>query len=116
MKRKPGSKPTGVFPQKLGDFGVLVHGGWPKRRALLWNLFSALTFPLGGLIAWIASQSFGVSGLVLFGAGSFIYIAASDLIPEIKAQERLSRAILHFMFFAIGLGLMFALAYCFQRS
>ncbi len=48
--------------------------------------------------------------------GQFIYIAASDLIPEIKAQERLSRAILHFMFFAIGLGLMFALAYCFQRS
>ncbi|HOD75737.1 MAG TPA: ZIP family metal transporter [Syntrophorhabdaceae bacterium] len=104
------------IPQELGDFGVLVHGGWPKRRALLWNLFSALSFPLGGLIAWIASRSFNVSGLVLFGAGSFIYIAASDLIPEIKAQESLPRAILHFLFFAVGLAMMFALAYCFQRN
>lgn len=102
-------------PQELGDFGVLVHGGWPRRRALLWNMFSALTFPLGALIAYVASRSFDVSGLVLFGAGSFIYIAASDLIPEIKAQENLARAGLHFMSFFIGLILMFALAYCFQR-
>lgn len=103
-------------PQELGDFGVLVHGGWPRRRALMWNLFSALTFPLGSLIAYIASRNFDVSGLVLFGAGSFIYIAASDLIPEIKAQASLPKAIMHFMFFVLGLALMLALAYYFRRN
>lgn len=103
-------------PQELGDFGVLVHGGWPRRRALMWNLFSALTFPVGAMIAYIASRNFNVSGLVLFGAGSFIYIAASDLIPEIKAHESLPKAVLHFMFFILGLTLMFALAYYFQLN
>jgi zinc and cadmium transporter len=101
-------------PQELGDFGVLVHGGWPQRRALFWNLVSALTFPLGGVLAWVAAQSFDVAGLVLFGAGNFIYIAASDLIPEIKRHETLRGTTLHFVVFTAGLLLMFGLAYWFE--
>ncbi|MCX2782377.1 ZIP family metal transporter [Microbulbifer thermotolerans] len=98
------------IPQELGDFGVLVHGGWSQRRALIWNFLSALTFPLGALIAYGISQSFDVTGLVLFGAGNFIYIAASDLIPEIKQQASLHAVSLHFGFFITGLGLMLILA------
>jgi zinc and cadmium transporter len=101
-------------PQELGDFGVLVHGGWPRRRALLWNFISALTFPIGALLAWLAALRFEIAGLVLFGAGNFIYIAASDLIPEIKSQARWPAAAVHFGFFAAGLGLMFMLAMAFQ--
>jgi zinc and cadmium transporter len=102
-------------PQELGDFGILVHGGWPRRRALLWNLLSALTFPLGAVLAYLAAQRFHVAGLVLFGAGNFIYVAASDLIPEIKAEAGVGKAALHFACFALGLGLMFAVAYSFHR-
>lgn len=101
-------------PQELGDFGVLVHGGWPRGRALLWNFLSALTFPFGAVLAYFVSQRFEVAGLVLFGAGSFIYIAASDLVPEIKANPSLLRAAVHFGCFALGLSLMLALAYCFR--
>lgn len=93
-------------PQELGDFGVLVHGGWPRRTALLWNFVSALTFPAGAICAWALSSSFEVAWLALFGAGNFIYIAASDLIPEIKAQNRWQSALLHFCAFALGLVLM----------
>lgn len=93
-------------PQELGDFGVLVHGGWSRRRALLWNLVSALTFPLGGLLAWALSQDADVAWLVMFGAGNFIYIAASDLIPEIKACNRWPQAAVHFASFAIGVSAM----------
>lgn len=100
-------------PQELGDFGVLVHGGWPWRSALFWNVVSALTFPVGGVLAYFASRRFDVAGLVLFGAGNFIYIAASDLIPEIKGQTSLRAALLNFILLVVGLALMFVLAYWF---
>jgi zinc and cadmium transporter len=102
-------------PQELGDFGVLVHGGWARRRALLWNFISALTFPVGALLAYLAAMRFEVAGLVMFGAGNFIYIAASDLIPEIKSQANLRAALSHFTCFVAGLLLMFNLAYWFHR-
>lgn len=98
------------IPQELGDFGVLVHGGWSRRRALLLNLLSALTFPLGALIAYLVSRQFEVAWLMMFGAGNFIYIAASDLIPEIKQQAALAEVAVHFCFFAAGLLLMLMLA------
>jgi len=98
------------IPQELGDFGVLVHAGWSRRRALSWNVVSALTFPLGALIAYAAAWRFDLRGLVLFGAGNFIYIAASDLIPEIKQHTRLGASVLHFGVFVVGASLMFALA------
>jgi len=97
-------------PQELGDFGVLVHGGWSRRHALLWNLLSGLTFPAGAVLAYFASRTIDVSGLVLLGAGNFVYIAASDLIPEIKAQTRIGRAVLHFGCFACGVLLMAVIA------
>lgn len=97
-------------PQELGDFGVLVHGGWSPRRALAWNLVSALTFPVGALLAWLLAHHLDVAGLVLFAAGNFVYIAASDLIPEIKRHASLRAAALHFAAFAAGLLLMALLA------
>lgn len=98
-------------PQELGDFGILVHGGFPRRRALLLNLVSALTFPAGALIAYAVSRHFEVAWLVLFGAGNFIYIAASDLVPEIKLLTSFRAAVTHFSFFVLGLVLTLAIAY-----
>jgi zinc and cadmium transporter len=103
-------------PQEIGDFGVLVHGGWPRRKALVWNTLSAMTFPAGAVLAYAASWRFEISGLVLFGAGSFIYVAASDLIPEIKSRGAKPGAMVaHFGFFVAGLVLMFLLAWWFER-
>jgi len=93
-------------PQELGDFGVLVHGGWPKRQALFYNLLSALTFLLGGIIAYLASFRLDVSYLVPFAAGNFLYIGAADLIPEIKAHADLRANIIHFVAFIAGAALM----------
>lgn len=76
------------IPQELGDFGILVHGGWRPRSALLFNLASALTFLLGGLVAYAMSDSFNVAFLVPFAAGNFVYIAAADLIPHITATGK----------------------------
>lgn len=102
-------------PQELGDFGILVHGGWDRRRALTWNFLSGLTFLLGALMAFALSIRFEVAGLILFGAGNFIYIGASDLVPEIKAQPDIGRAVLHFSCFAAGILCMLYLAYKFHH-
>jgi len=93
-------------PQELGDFGVLVHGGWPRRQALFYNALSALTFLLGGIIAYIVSFRLDVSFLVPFAAGNFLYIGASDLIPEIKGHCDIRANIAHFAAFCVGAAFM----------
>ena len=103
-------------PQELGDFGILVHGGFPRRKALYYNLASALTFPVGAVLAYLVSQRLEVSGLVLFGAGNFIYIAASDLVPEIKSHQKLREAAMHFGLFVLGLAVTLFLVYATGES
>jgi len=90
-------------PQELGDFGVLVHGGWSRKKALFWNFLSALTFLLGGVLTYMLSFSDWIYYLIPFAAGNFIYIGASDLIPEVNKHESFSRNILHFCCFCIGI-------------
>lgn len=75
-------------PQELGDFGVLVHSGWRRQSALAWNLASALTFLLGALLAYAVAEHVEVGYLLPFAAGNFVYIAAADLLPEIKIENR----------------------------
>jgi len=97
------------IPQELGDFAVLIHGGWRPASALLVNGISALAFLAGGMVAWGSSRYFDVSFLVPFAAGNFIYIAAADLIPEVKSQTTLAHSVLHFASFLTGLALLFAM-------
>jgi len=92
------------IPQELGDFAILVHGGWRPRRALLYNFLSALTFLAGGLAAYASSAHIDVTFLLPFAAGNFIYIAAADLIPEVKHHASVARSALHFACFLAGLG------------
>ena len=95
-------------PQEVGEFGAIVHAGYSPRRALLYNFISALTFPLGGVLAYAAGQTMDVSFLVALGAGNFIYIAAADLLPEVKRAERLRDSATRFAFFALGVALLYA--------
>jgi zinc and cadmium transporter len=93
-------------PQELGDFGILVHSGWGPSRALFFNVVSALTFPLGALIAYAAAGTLEVSYLVPFAAGNFVYIGATDLIPQITASEDWRDKLIHTVALALGLGLL----------
>jgi zinc and cadmium transporter len=98
-------------PQELGDFAVLVHGGWSKKRALLWNFLSSLTFLVGSLLVFAVSRRFDVSFLVPLAAGNFLYIAASDLVPEVNKAHTIGGGLLHFAAFILGLGLLLLLAH-----
>jgi zinc and cadmium transporter len=99
------------IPQELGDFGILVYSGFRSARALFLNYVSAATVILGGIAGYyLSSMLEEVSFLLLpFAAGNFIYIAASDLIPEIKHGENMERNLLHFFVFIIGILLMLGL-------
>lgn len=101
------------IPQEIWDFGVLVHGGFSKKKALLMNFLTALTAVLGVLIAFIIGHSVEgmVSVLIPFAAWTFIYIAGSDLIPELHKENKLSQTLPQILFFLIGLWLMASLLF-----
>lgn len=96
-------------PQELGDFGILVHGGWRKSRALLFNALSALTFLVGALVAYAASARVDITFLVPFAAGNFLYIGAVDLVPEIKTGCADKTPFVQTLAIIAGLGLLLAL-------
>jgi zinc and cadmium transporter len=95
------------IPQELGDFGIFIHSGWSVKKALLINFISSLTFLIGGLAIYFASSEINISYLLPFAAGTFIYIAAVDLIPEIKSNGELKAKFSYFAFFIIGLLIMY---------
>lgn len=99
-------------PQELGDFGVLIHGGWEKKRALIFNLLSGLTFLVGGLVAYGLSFKVDIAWLIPFAAGNFIYIGASDLIPEVNkhGSSSIKDNTVHLASFLTGLALLLVAA------
>jgi zinc and cadmium transporter len=96
------------IPQELGDFGVLIYGGFSRVRALTFNYITAITAILGGVTGYYiyAQIQDSIIYLLPFAAGNFIYIAAADLIPEIKHATNLRRSVMHFGAFIAGLGIM----------
>jgi zinc and cadmium transporter len=99
------------IPQEIGDFGVLIHAGFNKAKALIVNYLVALTVVLGGLAGYFLSSSLEniIPSLLPFAAGGFIYIAASDLMPELRKETNLARSINSFLVFILGIILMFVL-------
>lgn len=95
------------LPQELGDFAILVHGGFSKHKALLFNLFSQITCVLGGLLSYFVFKVVDFVPFVLpFAAGGFLYISASDLVPELHRQSERFKSFMSFMLFIFGVGLM----------
>lgn len=96
------------IPQEIGDFGILVYGGFKKRRALILNFISASTVILGGIVGFFIVGKIDqlIVFLLPFAAGNFIYIASSDLVPEIKHRVSIGASIIHFFIFLLGIVLM----------
>ncbi|MDD5128840.1 MAG: ZIP family metal transporter [Candidatus Omnitrophica bacterium] len=93
------------IPQELGDFAVLVYGGFTKKKALLFNFASALMAVLGAVIGYFVTDLIKnfASFILPFTAGGFIYIATSDLIPELHKENDLKRSTAAFLAFLLGI-------------
>lgn len=85
-------------PQELGEFGVLIYGGFTRRRAIFFNLLTALTALVGGAVGYFFSlyvKDVQIS-LVAFAAGGFIYVALADLVPELHKRRQPSESAAQF--------------------
>jgi zinc and cadmium transporter len=101
------------IPQEIGDFGVLLHGGFSKTKALLFNFLSALTAVAGGLIAVLASGIIPSINnyLIPLTIGGFIYIAGSDLIPELHKNFETKKSLLQILALILGISVMVSLLF-----
>ena len=77
------------IPQEIGDFGLLLHKGMSRRQVILVNVVSALATTVAAVLFFQIGQAVVIPFDVVLGlvAGFFIYIAASDIIPEIHQNE-----------------------------
>jgi zinc and cadmium transporter len=99
------------IPQEVADFSVLLSSGMAPRRAIAFNIFSALASLGGAVLAYFFSTQVAGALPVLLGltAGGFIYVAASDLIPEIHKERRRSMMVRQFTIFLVGCAVIYAL-------
>ena len=91
------------IPQELGNFGILVYGGWDKIKALLVNLGASLMIVPGGIAAYYAAPLIKPIYLIGFAAGSFLYIGAADLIPEVHGKADLKKSMITILVFLLGI-------------
>lgn len=99
------------IPQEIGDFGVLIHGGFSAKKALYFNFLTALTAIIGGIFGFylIFLVSDLSKFLLAFAAGGFLYISATDLIPEIQKERSIKKSLFIYGFIALGMLLMYSL-------
>ena len=92
------------IPQEIGDFGVLLHAGFSRKRALFLNLLVAITSVLGGIIGYLLSSrlEFIIPYSLPIASGGFIYIATSDLMPELIKEINLKKSLTSFVLFLLG--------------
>jgi zinc and cadmium transporter len=99
------------IPQELGDFGVLIYAGFSKKKALLYNFLSALTALIGGIFGFYLLSTFEqlMPFMLAIAAGGFIYIAASDLIPEIRKLDSIKRTVINLIAITAGITIIYLL-------
>jgi zinc and cadmium transporter len=99
------------IPQEFGDFAVLLKGGFSAKRALLFNFLVALTSLVGVLVSLVLASKIEnlTNFLVPFAAGAFIYIAGSDLIPELHKEVGAKQAFIQIFTFILGIAIMASL-------
>lgn len=96
------------LPQEIADFGVLLYSGFSKKKAVVFNLLSALTAVVGAIIAvFLTSKIHGFSSFIIpFAAGTFLYIAASNLVPELHRHCKIKDTFIHILSIVLGVALM----------
>lgn len=99
------------IPQEIGDFGVMLHGGFSRIKALALNFLTALTAIIGVIIGLVLNNIVPNLKLIVLpiAIGGFIYIAGSDLIPELHKETNIKRSIIQIITFILGVLIMLSL-------
>jgi zinc and cadmium transporter len=101
------------IPQEMGNFGVLLHGGIPLKKAILINFMTALASMFGALVVLIVGNWTHNATLYLIPvtAGGFLYIAGSDLLPELKHENKIAASLGQLSMMILGVAIMASLAF-----
>lgn len=96
------------IPQEIGQFAILLHGGWSKTKATLYNFLSALSSILGALVVVLFARNLegAPSFLIAFAGASFIYIALSDIVPQLHKEASNRKSIYQVIWLVAGVVLM----------
>jgi len=99
------------IPQEIGDFGILLHGGFKVKKALFLNFLTALSAFIGAIVSLLLNNKIEHLTLFLvpFAAGNFIYIASSDLIPELNKETEIKKGLIQTITFLLGVLVMYGL-------
>jgi zinc and cadmium transporter len=99
------------IPQEISDYALLIYSGYTRRAALLLNFLSALTAVLGAALTLVASEFMtGLTDIIVpLAAGNLLYIAGSDLIPELHKHARLRQGMLQLAGIVAGIAVMYAM-------
>ena len=99
------------LPQEISDFGVLLHAGFSKKKALIFNFLSAMLAILGTILILLAGTTlhYFVASMIPLAAGGFVYIAGSDLVPELNKELEPAKSLVQLLAIATGVGLMLLL-------
>ncbi len=105
------------IPQEIGDFGILIYGGFTRWQALAYNFLSALTAVVGAVLAYYFAGTIEnfTEWMVPLAAGGFIYIAAVDLLPELHQTTNLKKATLQLFCFLLGIGVIWTVTKVFAH-
>jgi len=105
------------LPQEMGDYGILLYGGFKRWSALFLNFFVALTVVLGGIFAVLTLETAEASSglLVAFATGGFIFLAASELLPELRNEKNFKKSVIQFFIFVLGVILIWLLGIIFPE-
>lgn len=99
------------IPQELGDFGILLHCGYSKTKAIFYNLLTALVAVVGAVLTLVFASY--VQNLVFIlmpiTAGGFIYLAGTDLFPELHKEKNISSSLMQVLLLVLGIFLMLIL-------
>ncbi len=97
------------IPQELGDFGILVHSGVEPKRALRLNLLTGSMAVVGAVLALLSGDALSEELLLPVAAGAFIYIASTDLLPELHKEPEPRKSLLQVGALVLGLAVMISL-------
>jgi len=93
------------IPQEIGDFLILLHSGFSRRKALLLNFASGFAMVAGALVAYFALSHVQqwTSEILAFSAASMIYVAVADLIPGLHKRTAIGESLTQVAFIGAGI-------------
>lgn len=97
------------IPQEVGDFAILLHSGFSRVRAFVFNILASLTTVAGALLAYYSldEAQYLLPYVLAIAASSFIYIAVADLIPGLHKRSQLSATSQQVLLIALGIGVIY---------